>query len=892
MHRFIGNRKPGDSLELHATNDLKMMPTIDETLMCPSTGVEFLTERHITMGASMIEFLFGALIFLIVIGAFIAAPWTCMILCLRVRRQQNEMTHTLASILEQLRALRKQHTSQVKQTSESQEQENATIMVKPASPPLAAAKETSAKTEGLSSGSPVPPPVPPPLTASSFRLAQDDREQESEEVISKPSEPGRFEAAARRILEKIWNWIIVGEEYRRPGVSTEYAVATNWLVRIGVVIVVIGVLFFLDYTSTRGWLGAMGKVSITLLTGSILLGGGIRLLGRRYHLIGQGLLGAGLAVWYAGLFAAANLYGLIGTGSAFVLMACVTLGAGFMAVRFNSLLVAILGLIGGYGTPVMLSTEAVNVPGFFGYMLVLGCGVFGIAHRRNWHLLNALSFVATYSLASLSLYDAYEPALFWHVFPFLTAFFALFSTTVFIYQLRHGKPATLIDLLMLVFNALIYFALMHRLIDKTFAMEWSAALTLGLGSFYTAHLYIFLLQRGRDRGLALGFTGLASFFLILTLPLLLSDQWLTLSWSVQAFILLWMANKLDSRFLQHTACALYMIVFVRFLYLDLGSSFYGALPEDISLMHYSRMLLSRLISFGVPVASVAAAMRLLRRPVAPVRDLHLNRSNDIKPLFTPSLGFITAGVLLFVMMFGYLHLELNRTFMFAWDPLRLPMLSILWVCATLVPLRLYAGYSHRAFLALAFLFATGLIIKLLFVDLPYWELDIDRFLYQPDYRFLDAGMRLLDFGVIISLFLYAFRLCLHGQQTNDRKTGILFGYSALALLLLYTTFEVNTCLEHFLPGMRSGGISVFWGLFALGLVTGGLVYRVRPLRLAGLAFFSFVVLKIFFSDLAQLDPLYKIIAFTLLGIVLLTGAFVYLRFEDRFRETQAERDET
>ncbi len=834
----------------------------------------------------MFEFLIGMLI-LVVIGIFIVAPLVSMILCLQMRRQQSKMADDLASIRQHLQSFRKAAGTQPSETQPAQSPQQAPV----AAPPTTPAPPVKSTEPKPAIPAPVTDAIPPPTPVASFRLAAEEAEA-AQSVVFEPAEPGRFEAAARRILAKIWNWIIVGEEFRRPGVSTEYAVATNWLVRIGVVIVVIGVIFFLDYTSTRGWLGPMGKVAIALLTGSALLTVGIRLLGRRYHLIGQGLLGAGLAVWYAGLFAAANLYGLIGTGTAFILMACVTVGAGFMAVRFNSLLVAILGLIGGYGTPVMLSTEAVNFPGFFGYMLVLGCGVLGIARKRNWHLLHALAFLATYSLASVSLYDAYEPALFWQTFPFLTAFFILFSTTVFIYQLRHGILSTLIDLMMLVLNALIYFGIGYCLIELTFQMEWSAALALGLGTFYTAHLYIFLRRKGKDRGLALGFIGLAAFFLILTLPLLLSDQWLTLSWSVQALVLLWMALKLDSRFLQHTACVLYLIVFTRFLFMDLGSSFHGALPTDISLFQYGRVLLSRLISFGVPVASVAAAMRLLRRPVAPAQELHLSPGNDIKPLFTPSLAFISFGVLLFVMAFGYLHLELNRTFLFVWDPLRLPILSALWVLAILVLLRLYTGFAHRAFVVLAFFFAAGLLVKLCVFDLPSWGLALERFLYRPDYRFLDAGMRLLDFGVILALFLYAFRLFIHGGKTEDRKAGMVFGYGSLVLLLAYATFEVNTFLHHFLPGMRAGGLSVFWGLFALGLVTGGLVYRVRPLRMAGLAFFTLVVLKIFFSDLAQLDPLYKIIAFTLLGIVLLAGAFVYLRFEDRFRETATEGSES
>ncbi|MGA0333811.1 MAG: DUF2339 domain-containing protein [Kiritimatiellia bacterium] len=82
--------------------------------------------------------------------------------------------------------------------------------------------------------------------------------------------------------------------------------------------------------------------------------------------------------------------------------------------------------------------------------------------------------------------------------------------------------------------------------------------------------------------------------------------------------------------------------------------------------------------------------------------------------------------------------------------------------------------------------------------------------------------------------------------------------------------------------LRSGGLSVFWGVFALGMVWGGLVKRVRALRWTGLLLFAGVALKVFLHDLASLEPLWKIMAFLLLGVVLLSAAFVYVRFQDRF----------
>ena len=69
----------------------------------------------------------------------------------------------------------------------------------------------------------------------------------------------------------------------------EYAVATTWLLRIGVLILVIGIGFFLKYSIVEGIIGPLGKVALAALAGVGLLGGGLKLFGGRYDLLGQGL---------------------------------------------------------------------------------------------------------------------------------------------------------------------------------------------------------------------------------------------------------------------------------------------------------------------------------------------------------------------------------------------------------------------------------------------------------------------------------------------------------------------------------------------------------------------------------------------------------------------------
>src|SRR5262249_11904412 len=125
---------------------------------------------------------------------------------------------------------------------------------------------------------------------------------------------------------------------------------------IGGLALFLGVAFFIKYSFDNNLVTPEMRMAIGYVLGAGLLVGGLVMWRRDYEVLGLTLCATGILVLYATTFGAHAFYHLINVGPAFAVMILVTATAFLLAVKLDAQVVAVLGLLGGFLTPVLLST--------------------------------------------------------------------------------------------------------------------------------------------------------------------------------------------------------------------------------------------------------------------------------------------------------------------------------------------------------------------------------------------------------------------------------------------------------------------------------------------------------------------------------------------------------
>jgi uncharacterized membrane protein len=587
--------------------------------------------------------------------------------------------------------------------------------------------------------------------------------------------------------------------------------------RIGVITLVLGVGFFFKWAVDNQYIGPAGRVELGILAGLLTLFAGDLLWNRGQKIFAQGVTGTGVCILYLAIYAAFGFYHLVPQTFAFLLMVVVTLMAAALALRYDAVAIAALGMFGGYLTPILLSS-GVDHPWFlFTYILLLDLGALALARVRPWALLNILSFIATVLLYAGWLSDRFTTAKETVATVFDLVYYAFFSYALSLPALLFAQVLASIAMVAIwprdpaeYFLFSLFIALgglvladvrkAAPLVATTFATTW-ICFAMWNAEFTTT------------RPLGPHFIGLTCTFAIFL-----------------AWILWWTVwRRQPARGPELVILALN------------GIAYFGASYGLLNPEYHAWLGL-----FAVAVAGIHLGLAFLIWKNEGAADL-----NAVVLSLAFALTYITLAI--------PIQFTAYRITM-AW--------AIEAAALTWIGKRLNQERMHWGALAVFWLAAIRLI------TLDAWILP------NPEtYTALWNGRFLTFFVSAVALWIAAYWGRQRPTAFIYYIAGHVVIIAGLTMEVLGAAARESVAAN--LESVESVGVSILWALYALVLVGFGVALRFVLNRILGLILLGIVVVKLYIWDVWQLARVFRITSFVALGVLLLATSYLYSRYRTK-----------
>lgn len=706
----------------------------------------------------------------------------------------------------------------------------------------------------------------------------------------------------------------------------------------------IGVAFFLKYSFDRNLIPEWLRVLMGFAFGGGLIALGQSFRKRGYFVTAQTLAASGLVILYAVSFVARTHYQLINTPTLFVLMCGITVAGFALAVLMRAQMVAILGVLGGFLTPILVGGQSPNPTVLFGYFGFLNAGLAAIGRRQQWPALLKLGATAT---------------IIWELGWCLS-------------RLNSGNAAT--TLLMFVILNAIYLVSFYL---ETGGERIAPVAAISIAAFATGATLIAPAQHPSlaFSAVFLGFAAVAALYYmsrsVALAPIaVLGSSILLVLWTEEAAgrvpqepigwiasgcILLGLASLLLVRFVEEEAHRKLFASFAAAAPFLLLSYIVGRLPYDSPHVIFAAVLALS----AMTVWTAVARKEHLLLPIALAgavlvqfawHSQHLSPDDAAAAAWGHLLVFLAFTALPFLLKFRIDESDLiawrvsaasgPAHFFLIYDCVRilwpdfeyrglfpavlgLPAVAMLLVTRSMSTgdrrMRFTGIYGASALFFLTLIFpvqfknqwltigwalegaallwlyrraplpwlpaAGSLLLAASFARLALNPL---IFRYEPRGEMPILNWYLYSYGIVAAALFAAARL-VNRETVRAVNLRPIFAAGGLILLFLLMNIEIA---DVFADGpylvfdfsrnfARDMTYSLAWGLFALALLAAGVVRNLKAVRVAGIALMAATLVKLFFHDLARLDQLYRIGAFIGLAIMLIFASWLYQRFMGR-----------
>lgn len=610
----------------------------------------------------------------------------------------------------------------------------------------------------------------------------------------------------------------------------------------GIAILVMGIVFLVGYAIQHNWIGPGTRIVLGLLSGGALVGVGhwVQQKDQKMLLFARVLTGGGSALFYFSVFAAYGIYHLIGPVAAGCGLFASALGVFGLAMAYRSQVVAVLGVLGAFITPLLIGGDI--DAGIFPlvYVAVINVPVLLLGVHRKWQVLYNLAFAFTIIHFLIWLGWVGKGEL-WTGLGFAVLFFVEYAALGLL-KLRSEQEVTgrTVDMVRLVLASLLLLGAVYWLLDDAGRNQWVGSAFLILALLHVALARFAFKVLSRFNGEILSFLAGGLIFATLALPAQLDGEWVSLGWAIEGVVLAWFAVRVQSRVLQAGAFLLGLIGIMKALLFDV--SFYQSTPD---------LFLNARFAVG-----------MLSAVLLGVQGWMAGRFPDEETTSQWQDALWWAGVLGVVLVFfADTFWTLGSDDVFSW------LITSLMLLATGAAVLLLAP-SKSSVVKLGMAILLLVPVKLLIDGIV--GLDSGHHGSRPFFNVV-IWIQLAMAGCSILLLLP--RLSARSAEVAQRAPSFARTQNILSLAagIGVLTLEILRSKSDW----ADTGVTILWALCALALILFGMRRKTAAHRYFGLVLFGLATLKVLIVDSSELEGLERIAAFIGTGVLLLALSFAY-----------------
>lgn len=669
------------------------------------------------------------------------------------------------------------------------------------------------------------------------------------------------------------------EKWSRNNPDLEKFIGENLVSKIGIAVLVLAIGFFVKYAIDQNWIGPVGRVSIGILCGGILIALAHRMR-NNYKAFSSVLAGGGLAVFYFTITLAFHQFHLFSHTVAFIIMVVITAFAAVLSLLYNRQELAVITLVGGFAAPFLVSTGEGNYKVLFTYLIILNSGLLIISYNKAWRILNLLSFIFTVFiygnwLLLLPMREPYivPPVTYKNGLAFAGIFYLLFFVINIAHNIKEKKKFIASDFGILLVNTCLFFAAGLHCLEAIKAVEYKGLFSASMAIFNLAASYFLFRKQKVDTNILYLLIGITLTFISITAPLQLNGNYITLFWASEAVLLYWLYIRSGISIMRYSATLVWMLMMISLVmdWLQLYTSYNTAVT----------IIANKGFITTVFAAVATYLLFILRNKEPQAAPVVWSRYIPHKNVFR-----ITAVVLLFNA--GALEINYQFSYYFPGENFHVLYL-LLYTLAFFSILSLITQKMQTLrvnWQTIVAMLAAGIVFY--FMSIPQ-TVTIQRAILEQHKHAIHFTAHWV--GALLALVvLYQLMQTIRHHKTFLQNSIDFSAWIICAAFVTLLSTEMFFICNHFFYAADNPleniqrifiktGLPILWGLSSFSFMWLGMRYKYRTLRIISLSLFSLTLLKLFIFDIRNIPAGGKIAAFFCLGVLLLVVSFMYQRLK-------------